>query len=120
MKLPESFKPFIDPIIKLCVSQFPRCCPNCGEKFKDFRDFISKSRPIGDLQYLPDEKDEFGLLTYVNCICGSTITLSCSDAKIHSKFSKILEEEIKKTGTSKKELLLALRSAVRERVMSGK
>lgn len=116
MEIPEALAAFIDPVIRSCMEQFPRKCSNCGKQFDTFRDFISGTRPVGAPQCSPLEEDPFGLLTYVNCECGSTVLLSCADLEAHEILKRVLDEESRRTGLDKKELLLALRAAVRSRV----
>lgn len=116
MELPEALAAFIDPIIRNCSEQFPRKCTNCGKQFDTFGDFISGTRPVGAPQCSPLEEDPLGLLTYVNCACGSTVLLSCTDPAAHEALKRVLDAESLRTGLSKKELLLALRAAVRSRI----
>ena len=120
MALPENLEKFIEPIIAMCSSQFPHKCGNCGKEFNDFRHFVELTRPVGAPQSSPQTDDPFGLISYVNCECGSTVLLQCADAEAHDQFKAVLEEEAKRSGRDPKEFLLELRSEVRRRVLSGK
>lgn len=119
MRLPEKLEEFIDPIIAMCGAQFPRKCGNCKKEFSDFRHFVADTRPLGAPQCSPGTADPFGLISYVNCECGSTVVLRCADPAAHERFKRVLEEEAKITGRSPKELLLDIRSEVRRRMLAG-
>ncbi|PIS46828.1 MAG: hypothetical protein COT17_06655 [Elusimicrobia bacterium CG08_land_8_20_14_0_20_51_18] len=124
MKLPENLENLIVPIITACESQFPKVCGNCGRKFPDFRSFIAGTRALGAPRHQAEGEDPLGLISWVNCECGSTLLLSCTiesgvnNREMHDKFVQALTEAAEKTGTSKKELLLALRDEVRSRAIS--
>ena len=118
MGLPEKLEYFIEPIIAMCATQFPRKCQNCKKEFKDFRHFVADTRPLGAPQCSAETEDPFGLITYVNCECGSTVVLRCADPAAHEQFKQVLEAEAKKTGRSSMELLLEIRAEVRRRMLA--
>jgi len=120
MVLPESLEKFIGPIITMCEAQFPRKCNNCKKEFADFRRFIGGTRPLGAPQCSPKIDDPFGLISYVNCECGSTVLLQCADPEVHTRFKQALEAEAKSTGRSSKDLLLDIRAEVRRRLTAEK
>lgn len=117
MKLPEELEQFLNPIISMCKAQFPRKCSNCARDFADFREFVSATRPIGTPQCSQQTEDPLGLLSYVNCKCGSTVVLSCADEVAHARFKDALAAAAERTGQDKKKLLLALRDEVRQRML---
>lgn len=117
MGLPGELEKFIEPIIAMCTAQFPRKCTNCKKEFRDFKHFVADTSPLGAPQCSPETDDSFGLISYVNCQCGSTVTLRCADPEVHALFNKALEAEAKKAGRSQKELLLELRAEVRRRML---
>ena len=119
MGLPKKLKDFIEPIIAMCGAQFPRKCANCKKEYSDFRHFVADTRPRGAPQCSPETDDPFGLISYVNCECGSTIVLRCADPEAHAQFKQVLEAEAKLTGRRANELLHDIRAEVRRRVLAG-
>lgn len=117
MGLPEELERFISPVISMCNAQFPRKCSNCGREFRDFREFVSQTRPLGVPQCSPETQEPLGLLSYVNCGCGSTVVLSCADEAAHERFKAALDAAAERTGQEKKKLLAAVRDEVRRRVL---
>lgn len=115
--MPEELENFIDPVISMCNEQFPRKCRSCGREFADFPDFISRTRPVGAPQCSRETEDPLGLLSYVNCECGSTVVLSCADEAAHARFKEALDAAAKRTGQDKKKILSALRDEVRLRML---
>lgn len=120
MTLSENMKKFIEPIFKTCESQFPKKCGNCGREFKSFKDFVSITKGRGAPQYSSEINDPFGLISYANCECGSTLVLSCSDGNMHKIFVSAIESESANTGHKKSEILSAIREEVRARALSSK
>ncbi|PKM98889.1 MAG: hypothetical protein CVU79_01165 [Elusimicrobia bacterium HGW-Elusimicrobia-3] len=116
---PESIETFIDPIIAVCREQFPRKCGNCGREFSDFQDFAANTRPFGALlpTYLRD--DLFGAISYVNCLCGNTITLECVDAAVNGRLAEAILREAVICGRPVRAILMDLRAEVRRRVLGA-
>jgi hypothetical protein len=117
MELPDDLGKFVEPIVAMCKAQFPRKCSNCKKEFLDFKAFVSGTSPVGAPQCSALIDDPLGLLSYVNCKCGSTVVLSCADATAHAQFKEVLDFEAKRTGLPKDKLLLALRDRVRSRML---
>lgn len=119
MELPESIETFIDPIIAACRAQFPRKCDNCGREFHSFQDFAGNTRPVGSLQLPYRQDDLFGAISYVNCLCGSTITLKYVDAAAHGRLAEAILREAVISGRPVRAILMDLRSEVRRRVLGA-
>ena len=76
------------------------------------------TKPIGKLQ-LPykEEKDIMAIMTYTNCKCGSTLTLSCINPYMHTHFERILKEESIRTNRKIEDILLELRQKLKKKVI---
>jgi hypothetical protein len=69
------------------------------------------TKPIDKLQ-LPynEQKDIMAIMTYTNCKCGSTLTLSCiNNPYMHTHFKRILKEESIRINRKIEDILLELR-----------
>ena len=119
MELPKRLREFVEPIITMCATQFPKKCNTCGKTFNSLREFVGDTKNLGSPQCSNQNDDPFGLLSYRNCTCGSTLTLNCTDPKSHAVFCRVLDEEVAASGRSEKDLLLALRSEVHRRVLGA-
>ena len=110
---------FIEPIIAMCRSQFPRSCSNCLHRFDDFDQWIRGTKPIGvpTLDSEETEADPFGMISWVNCTCGTTLILECEDMERHRQFTQALADESAATGRCEGDLLQSIRRAVRRRVV---
>jgi hypothetical protein len=117
MQKPEDLGKFVGPIMAACKAQFPRVCSNCKREFPDFKDFIEHTVPVGAPQLPHGEDDPIGLISYVNCKCGSTIILECNDAQAHKNMVAALSEETRVNGQSVRDLLLQIRAEVRRRIL---
>lgn len=119
--LPERLEPFLEPIMAMCRSQFPRACGSCKRQFVDFKQFVCMTDPIGALMPMFEEPDNdpFGIISWVNCKCGSTLLLHCEDMNgaQHHQFMRVLHEESDANGRSVRDLLLNLRERIRQRVI---
>ncbi|HOW89176.1 MAG TPA: hypothetical protein PL037_02760 [Elusimicrobiales bacterium] len=119
MPLPKRLKAFVKPITAMCASQFPRKC-SCGRNFDDFPQYIRGTAALGPPQCSCLKNDPFGLLSFRNCSCGSTLVLNCTDPEAHAQFCRVLKEESKATGRSARELLSELRSEIHSRVLGAR
>ena len=117
---PKRLEPFIERIIAMCRSQFPRTCNTCKRRFDDFRQWVGLTDPIGAPTLDENtEADPFGMITWVNCACGSTLILECEDMKgpLHHQFTQALAEQSALSGRGVGDLLQDLRRAVRQRAI---
>lgn len=117
MKLSENAKKFVEPIIKTCEAQFPKKCANCGREYSSFKEFVRLTKVKGSPQYSSEINDPFGLISYADCQCGSTLVLKCADERMHELFMKMIDSESAKTGCLKKEILMSIRDEVRSKAV---
>jgi hypothetical protein len=113
---------FITPMIEYIENSFPKKC-SCEKEFKDFKDFILKTTPVGDLNspFFNKKIDPFGCLSYVNCSCKSTILIKCEDTndEMHNYFKKTIIEEAQKQNCDPIVLLNELREEIRNKVLNN-
>lgn len=116
--LPKNLEEFIAPVISMAESQFPRSCACCGRSFEDFKTYVQRTKLVGGLTDVRTaETDPLAVLSWANCVCGSTLVLSFRpESRRHARFVRILEDEAIATGRSVEHLLLAMREEVRERM----
>jgi len=103
-------------ILATCKAQFPRACGNCGKVYQNFQEWIVNTKPVG--APMPDEiedEDPIGLMSFVNCGCGSTLVLKCEDpdGEAHRAFNQALRAEAARTGRTERDILLELRERIR-------
>jgi len=115
--LPKRLQPFVTPIVAMCETQFPRTCTTCQRRYDDFAQWVRLTDPIGAPTWDEEgETDAFGMISWVNCECGSTLILSCEDmdGSVHHQFEQALAEESAQSGQSLPVLLHDLRRAIRQ------
>lgn len=116
--LPEELSPFLDRIIEICSAQFPLKCGKCGREYRDFRYFVLHSKPTGRIMTLREGPEgDFSSLSCVNCSCGSTMCLKCTDSEAHKGLSAALRNAADAGRVSESSLLEALRAEVRRRAL---
>jgi hypothetical protein len=105
---------------------FPKVCTNCGRRFATLREYIVATQRLWpSLSYdieLGDFKAErpIGGVAMVNCLCGSTLTLSTEGMPV-SQTHLILEwirTEMERRGITPAALLDHLRDEVRNQVLA--
>ena len=119
MRLPDDLAAFVKPILAICASQFPRRCANCGAVFSNFKKYVAGTCSLGAPQCSAKLNDPFGLISYRNCACGSTIMLRCADSATHDEFYRVLRKASARTGHGTRALLLALRNEVHRRALES-
>jgi HD-like signal output (HDOD) protein len=104
-----------------CAAQFPRRCPACKRVHRNFRDFLETTRTVGSPKLDPDddEHDAIGLLSFVNCACGSTLALRYEDVTQHAAFNRAVRHAMAQSGRSDTELLTELVSTVNAMAKAG-
>lgn len=120
--LPKRLEPFVGPIVAMCRTQFPRTCHTCNRRFDDFGQWVALTDPIGAPTLEEEgEEDVFGMVSWVNCVCGSTLVLECEDmaGPMHRQFMQALAEESALSGRRVRALLEDLRSSVRQQAVEG-
>ncbi len=113
-------------ILKMCQSQFPRTCGNCGRNFPSFKSYVEIVEPL-DVPKVDNIEDEdpIGLMSFGNCPCGSTLTIRCvalgkNAAEKHQRFNEVLRQEQITSNRSTRDILIELRGIVREAAVSEK
>lgn len=121
--LSERLQRFVEPIMAMCRSQFPRTCGTCHHRFQVFGEWVRQTDPL-DAPTLDDEMmaDPFGMLSWVNCRCGSTLMLECEQmqAVLHHQFLQALNEESALCGRRVRDLLQDLRDEIRQRAVADR
>lgn len=124
--LSDRLSSFIPEMLKMCKKQFPKKCGTCGKVYLSFKSYVETICPIGipKVDNLEDE-DPIGLMSFGNCACGSTLTLQCeilgeNAGEMHRLFNETLRQEEAMTGRSINDILLELRSLMREMAVHDK
>lgn len=119
--LPQSLEAFIPPMLAMAETQFPRVCNACKRPYKNFKQFVQETKPIGAPTIRLDaETDPIGMMSWTNCACGSTLIVSCerrAEDTRHDEFTRVLKAEAQASGLPVKDLLLAIRAEVRRRML---
>ena len=116
--VPKEIDAFIEPMIAMASSQFPRSCNSCKRLYPDFRRFILETKPIGTPTVaLEMPVDPFGMISWSNCACGNTMILMCQDVShaMHDRFAQTLKAVSQESGRPVDELLKDIREEVRRR-----
>lgn len=119
--LPKSLEVFIPPMLAMAETQFPRVCNACQRPYRNFKQFVQETKPIGSPTITLDaEADPIGMMSWTNCECGSTLIVSCErrDEDMHDQFTRALKAETQASGLPIKDLLLAIRAEVRQRMLN--
>ena len=69
-------KEYFERIFRLISEDFPKRCGKCGENYADEREYNR-----GTTEGFTNGLDEFGIIFYRNCKCGSTLDLVLNPAK---------------------------------------
>lgn len=117
---PKSLEAFIPPMLAMAETQFPRVCNACQHPYRNFKQFVQGTKPIGAPTIMLDaETDPIGMMSWTNCVCGNTLIVSCEgrDEDMHNEFTRVLKAEAQASGLPIKDLLLAIRAEVRRRML---
>lgn len=120
--LSKSLETFISPMLAMAETQFPRVCNACQRPYRNFKQYVQETEPIGAPTITLDaETDPIGMMSWTNCACGSTLIVSCErrDEDMHNEFTRVLKAEAQASGRPIKDLLLAIRAEVRQRMLKG-
>jgi len=106
---------------------FPKVCPNCHRRFATLRDYLLITEQLGSA--MPYDADmgnwnpvePVGTLTFANCLCGTTLTLSSEGMPILRLWSLLnwARTETKKRRMTPQELLNHLRSEINKQVLAA-
>ncbi len=122
--LSEKLRFFIKPIIDFCSLQFPQKCNCCGKKYVDFKSFLEQTTPVGSVTggeiCHSRNEDIFGILSWVNCQCGSSRTISCTDSEkeMHQMFKEAVLSEAKEQIVTPEKILNEIRQEIRKTIVS--
>jgi hypothetical protein len=113
--LSERLMAFQQGILRMCESQFPRCCGTCGRIFSSFKDYVVGMSPVNSPMPDREDDDPIGLMSFANCTCGSTLALRCEDTSgdAHRRFNEAVRLEMRETGRREREILIELRDVLR-------
>ena len=119
--LSETLKSFIEPIVRFCSFQFPKKCNCCGKEYVDFRSFLERTTPIGSVTGGEKDYPPIGILSWVNCNCATTITISCTDSEeeMHQMFKEAVINEAKEQNTTPENVLNEIRQEIRKTIVSN-
>lgn len=107
-------------------STFPKTCPNCGMTFNSLAEFLRNTNSIGDPVSYDAEFDDWmpknpiGSISFSNCKCGSTISISSKGMDRWTLWKLMLwaRTETWKRGISVNELLRHIRDEIDRRALS--
>ena len=113
--VPKNLQEFIEPMLALARSRFPLVCPSCRRRYADFEQFARETTPIATTLDYPF--DPLGMISWVRCGCGNTLTLRCEESSgaDHRRFAEALKGESKARGRPLEELMSEIRDEVRRR-----
>jgi hypothetical protein len=105
---------FVDAIVSVCESQFPRRCPACERVYATFAEYLRLTLPLGHpMEFDPEPDDPIGLVDFANCACGSTISVRWESGPGPARIAlrSAIAQDVTDTST-RLEVLLTLREAV--------
>ncbi len=105
---------------------FPKTCPNCGETFATFRDYLLGTKyqgaPISyDVELgFWNPMEPLGAVSMANCSCGNTLALTSAGMPLLQLWRLLhwAKTEMEHQGLSQQELLSHVRTEVRRRVLA--
>ena len=106
---------------------FPKVCPNCRRPFATLREYLLTTTHLGpSMPYDAELGDwrpmrQLGTLTYANCPCGNTLSLSSHGMPLSQLWSLLhwARLETKSGGLSPQELLDYLRDEITKQVLAA-
>jgi hypothetical protein len=98
-------------------SLFPRTCRCCKREFVSFKDFITNTKPVGEvMSWDADQQDwepnqPLGITALANCSCGSTLAISSERMPLSDlwKLMRWAQLECSQRGVAPKAIFTALR-----------
>jgi hypothetical protein len=105
---------------------FPKDCANCHRRFATLREYLRTTTHLGPSMPYDVELGDWrpmrpmGTLTYANCPCGNTLTLSSRGMPLSQLWSLLqwARHETKRRGLSPQELLDYLRDEITKQVLA--
>ena len=113
-------------IIEHLKGQFPKTCPRCHRHFETLRDFYLTTKAVGEpVSYDLEAEDlqpekPLGSVAVSNCPCGFALPLRSEGMPVFQYWSLLLwaKTETRRRSISTAELLIYLRTQVRQRAIS--
>ena len=105
---------------------FPKACPNCHRIFASLREYLLTTRQVGSSIPYDAELGEWtprqpiGTMTYANCPCGNTLTLSSEGMPLAQLWSLLAwaRSETERRRLAPHELLNYLREKIIKQVLA--
>ena len=105
---------------------FPKTCPKCHHVFATLREYLLTTTHLGPaMPYDPEAGNwipyqPLGLMTYANCACGNTLTLSSKGLPLipYWRLLRWARQETKQRGLSPQALLNYLRDEICKQVLA--
>lgn len=106
-------------------TMFPRNCSGCGRRFNDLREYFHETHSLGSMICnggdAIDSTSTKPLLsiTFANCTCGTTVTLSTMDMDESARCDLLqwLREEMKQVAAPPNQIFSALKLRLRRMVL---
>lgn len=115
--IPANLVALVPEMIGVCRTQFPRECGVCGRRFSRFEEWIALTDPIASPTFDESCDDPIGMISWVNCSCGTTLVLHCGHQGAgHDAFAAVLAATSSSSGLTPAALLQQLRREVRRQV----
>lgn len=105
--------------------QFPKVCSVCRRSYRDFREFLLLTTPVGSTKSYDAELNDWsplrplGTVTCANCPCGNTLMLSSEGMPVQQLWPLMdwARTETQQRGQTVEQLLNYLRDAMRKQVL---
>jgi hypothetical protein len=106
--------------------QFPKECPTCQRRFATLREYLLTTKHLGPAMPYDAHLDDWtplkplGTMTYANCPCGSTLSLSSEGMPLTRLWSLLswARAETKRRGLTPEEVLNYLRDEISRLVLA--
>ena len=110
---------------KYIESQFPRTCYNCGRSYRSLFEYLTKTKhlddpiPYDENERRVDHQNPTGVVSYANCVCGSTLAITSQKMDLITYWRLILwaKREARKQKIGISELLRQLRKEIDRQVL---
>lgn len=107
-------------------SQFPKVCGKCGAVFADLREFLLKTRHLGDPISYDEElgdrepKKPYGIFSFANCACGTTVVVTSQGMSLATMWSLMAwaREEAGRRGQTWRQVVAWVREEIDKQVLA--
>lgn len=108
------------------ATKFPKTCRTCGRTYHDLKDYLQRTRHVGQPISLDVEMDNLrlsqplGAMSLANCACGNTIAIDSEGMSLAVKSRLVLWllAEMTRTRKSASHILEELRRSIDEATLS--